>query len=426
MKAFFRLIPKLAALVALAVLTGFVLLLLAYMLPVAPIEENVTKSADIFRREGTYPITDIMGVDTRLDNYTDALMLLSASYRGEESPLEKTLKVYRYASPVSDDPAITLVAHYGDGAEVSTTAYERYWHGYLITLKPLLSLLDYGQIRALNMVLVGAVTLCLLYLMYIRGISGYILPLVISLLILDPTAIVRSLQYSTIYYISILASCYLLFKLEWLTKQKDRLPLLFAAVGCVTSFFDLLTWPLASFGLPFCIFLASDKRDAGKHLRLMLLCLVSWSVGYGGMWAGKWLVAAAFGDTGAVKTALTIAFFRSSMADEAGYAFSYLDVLKRNLMHMIAPAALAALIYVIAALMLQRRRHGTGAGNGTWSNGLAVRTVLALLPFFWYLALGNHSYVHHWFTYRELGISAFALLSMLPPLPFGIKPKQKP
>ena len=91
MKAFFRLIPKLAALVALAVLTGFVLLLLAYMLPVAPIEENVTKSADIFRREGTYPITDIMGVDTRLDNYTDALMLLSASYRGEESPLEKTL-----------------------------------------------------------------------------------------------------------------------------------------------------------------------------------------------------------------------------------------------------------------------------------------------------------------------------------------------
>ena len=88
MKTFFRIIPKLAVLVTLSAITGFLLLILVYLLPTAPMEENVTASVEIFRREGTYPVTDIMGVDTRLDNFTDALMLLSASYPGEENALE--------------------------------------------------------------------------------------------------------------------------------------------------------------------------------------------------------------------------------------------------------------------------------------------------------------------------------------------------
>ena len=143
MKNFFRIIPKLAVLVTLSAITGFLLLILVYLLPTAPMEENVTASVEIFRREGTYPVTDIMGVDTRLDNFTDALMLLSASYPGEENALEKTLKVYRYAVPPETDPVLTLVSHYGDGAAASHTAYERYWHGYLLTLKPALSILNY-------------------------------------------------------------------------------------------------------------------------------------------------------------------------------------------------------------------------------------------------------------------------------------------
>lgn len=264
MKTFLKMIPKLAAVVALSAIAGFLLLILVYLLPTASMEENVAASVEIFRREGTYPVTDIMGVDTRLDNYTDALMLLSASYPGEESALEKALKVYRYTDASNTDPAMALIAHYGDGVEASSIAYERYWHGYLLTLKPALSILDYGQIRTLNAFMLSLCTLWLLSLMYKMGGRNYIPPLLLSLLMLDPLAIARSLQYSTIYYVSILSSSLMLLRLEWLKEARDRLPLFFAAVGCAASFFDLLTWPLASFGIPFCLLLCMDNSHFKK------------------------------------------------------------------------------------------------------------------------------------------------------------------
>lgn len=166
MKAFLKMISKLAALVALSAVTGLLLLILVYFLPTAPMEAHMAESVETFRREGTYPVTDIMGVDTRLDNYTDALMLLSAAYPGVESILEKALKVYRYTDAFDTDPTLTLIAHYGDGMPAETIAYERYWHGYLLTLKPALSVLNYGQIRLFNALMLSLCTLWLLLLMW--------------------------------------------------------------------------------------------------------------------------------------------------------------------------------------------------------------------------------------------------------------------
>ena len=35
--------------------------------------------------------------------------------------------------------------------------------------------------------------------------------------------------------------------------------------------------------------------------------------------------------------------------------------------------------------------------------------VISVFPVVWYLAMKNHSFGHHWFTYRELAISIYAL-----------------
>lgn len=39
--------------------------------------------------------------------------------------------------------------------------------------------------------------------------------------------------------------------------------------------------------------------------------------------------------------------------------------------------------------------------------------LIAIIPFVWYMVLANHSYVHYWFTYRELAIFIFAILVWL-------------
>lgn len=38
---------------------------------------------------------------------------------------------------------------------------------------------------------------------------------------------------------------------------------------------------------------------------------------------------------------------------------------------------------------------------------------VALLPFVWYVLLPQHSSVHCWFTYRNMAVSVFAVLSYL-------------
>ena len=42
-------------------------------------------------------------------------------------------------------------------------------------------------------------------------------------------------------------------------------------------------------------------------------------------------------------------------------------------------------------------------------NLLISFAMISVFPAVWYLALKNHSFVHHWFTYRELAISIYAI-----------------
>ena len=109
------------------------------------------------------------------------------------------------------------------------------------------------------------------------------------------------------------------------------------------------------------------------------------------------------------------------MADEAGYAFRYLDVLKLNLDHLVSPAGAAALAYILLVMLLGLKSPGAGRNRtpGRWPGLL----LLAALPLLWYKLMGNHSYVHHWFTYREMAVSVFALLCMATP-PYLVKKKR--
>ena len=59
-----------------------------YALPEGQIGEHLESSARTLEREGTYP--RMFGrIDGILDNWTDSIMLLSASYNGPETVLEK-------------------------------------------------------------------------------------------------------------------------------------------------------------------------------------------------------------------------------------------------------------------------------------------------------------------------------------------------
>ena len=127
---------------------GTLLLCGAYALPTGPIDENVRKSAEILEKEGTYPSLFSWCLST-LDNFTDSYMLLEAADPTEEPLLHRAL--LNRPGVGSRDPRKALTDHYLGGEPFPEgTGYTRYWHGYQIWLKPLLSVTTYGGIRILN------------------------------------------------------------------------------------------------------------------------------------------------------------------------------------------------------------------------------------------------------------------------------------
>ena len=81
--------------------------------------------------------------------------------------------------------------------------------------------------------------------------------------------------------------------------SNEKAGLLFFIIGGLTSFFDLLTAPLVTLGLPAIVLLLLRKKiNRSGHFKdyvFILLCIsLSWLVGYAIIWVSKWLLASIF------------------------------------------------------------------------------------------------------------------------------------
>lgn len=225
--------------------------------------------------------------------------------------------------------------------------------------------------------------------------------------------------------VALAAMLLLLALTDWL-KKGFRLSLFFTCVGCATSYVDLLTAPLITLGFPLTLLLCLCWRDGARirAKKFLTLCLC-WAVGYGGMWAAKWVLTALLMDPSIFLNAIDAIINRSSMLDESGAAFNYVDMLARNLRY-IKDSPLLYAVFALDALYLALafvRRP-----SGSVVRGAVPFLAAALLPFVWYLLAGNHSYIHSFFTYRALGVTLFASSCLfvslgsrhdLPPFPSG-------
>lgn len=224
MKFLSKTLGKSILLVLSCTMVGLLLLIAVFAIPTDRMEEHVLASAAVFEEEGAYPEFNILGTHSTLDNWTDAIMLLQASYCNDTGLLDRAISVYR-PTIEGENPAQVLVSYYTQGAQTQIISYPRYWHGYLVFLKPLLCVFSYDQIRILNAVFVAVLALLFIAVMYYKKMARYILPYVIALLLIDPFAISQSIQFTTIYYIYTIASIVLLLKQDWLEASVERLAL---------------------------------------------------------------------------------------------------------------------------------------------------------------------------------------------------------
>ncbi len=387
-----------------------------YSLPTEKCIKNLKKSANIYEQEGNRPYWSGKNIfHSQLDNWTDSIMLLIATYPSPKNDIIKSsmMNTYFRGDKLSPADSLVKIANNDKDININKINYSRYWHGYLIILKPLLMFTDVGHIRSFNSYCVLILFFLSILLFYKRLGIFYTLAYFLSIMTLNLVSISMSFQFSSIYYISTLFTILLLLYNDCLL-NKNLLPYFFALIGIFVAFFDFLTYPIVAFGLPF-ITLYLLNRDYVLNIKNSLFLIFSSGFGYLGMWFGKWFTCwlltrynCFLEATNSIKARISI---DSNFTEQNN--ITPLNALCKNILAMFNdPVFIFIFSFILFIIIFNYIKNKKITINFSWKT-LFFYISLMLIPIFWLIITSGHSQIHFWFTYRNLSISVFAFLCLL-------------
>lgn len=390
------------------ILVGYLLLIIVQFIPISPISKNVENSQELLMLQGDYPASFDSFMKPMNLNDGINIQSLVLNNRGFVSD-EFTSKIM-----LSTAASGTGLPAYK--AALDTNGYSRYWHGYLVFLKPLLYFFTYHQICIINYIVLGGLLVWLTILLFQAYGKNMTVAFLLSLFMVWPFIIPRCLQYCTMAYTTLIALIVLLKSRKKWENNPSYLSRFILIVGMCTSYVDLLTFPIVSYGMCMVVVLAGlkNKSSVDKILYTITYGFI-WSIGYVGMWAGKWILGTFVLGKDVIREAIAQIFFRASgTIEESGETvISGIKAILVNLSTysniLFLIAILAMLLYLIYSLVKYRHRISLSIEEGIpyW--------LLMVLPFIWYAVFKNHSYIHSMFTYRALAVSWFSgIYSLFP------------
>jgi len=390
-----------------SIIIGTLIMVIVYLFPTSSIKDNISESMDVLIEEDHYPYL-IEGYSSfRLDNFTDVIMLNTAMYDGTESAVYKAMLNPRYAYTDKSMIESLNMAMKGD-PDFKISKYPRYWHGYLVFLKPMLTFLNYKEIKILNLYIQYILVLIDLLLIYEKKGKKYALALAITVLVMNPIAISLSMQFSSVYYIT-LTSILVLIKYDtWFMKNEERLPYLFMFSGIMIAFFDLLTYPITACGLLLITYLMVFEENWKRQLVKVLSYTASWFLGYIGMWSGKWIMSWILTGYNTLENALAKVLIRtgSSVNNEK---VTLLDSIYSNLKELIN-VPVFCLAFAVCFLIVWDIFYRKVRIEIKKIVVVIPTMIVSIYPFIWYGFIKNHSVIHGWYAYRGLAVFVCGLL----------------
>ena len=393
-----------------SVIMGTVLLCMVYLLPTGSMKEHLKQDMQELNAEGMYPSfseyhsQDYYFNSWTLDNYTDALMLGTAVFDSDAPLLDKAMQAYHpyFADSIS---SIDHLNGYLNDGNCDSVSYARYWHGYLVFLKPLLCITDYLMLRTYNRIFQYVLMLALAVVLVRRCSWKCILPMAAAFAFLGPGFIGYSMQYSTMFYVSMTAVSILGLCHRRLKGQ--ALIYYFFIVGIVTNYLDFLTYPALGLGLLLVLLAMINQREkAATNIFNTVCCSVAWGLGYGGMWIGKWAICSLILHNNQIADSFANVIIRSG-SEVYGQTISRISAILVNIemskeklpLNML----LIGLIIIAVIAVWQWRKY-----MKTFAGYAANLFIIAMIPFVWYPVLCNHSYEHVWMVHRLLAVTIAA------------------
>ena len=372
----------------------FVSMTLVYCIPTSWIQGNVEKSIEVLEGEGEYPMYFFYRHSAIIDIHTDKLMY------------ESLIQNRDYYNPIQ--------------AAMSINQYPRYWHGYQLLLRPLTVVFQVQELRYLGMLtfhllffwsawLMAKKTKPLYAMFYVLTVaSGYVVFLPVCF------------QFLTTFLVLFVSLIVLLRRYD----KNKPLPavkwmLYFFVVGMVENFFDFLTYPILTLGIPLVLLLWLRVRDEQADFRsnfwFMFKASLTWFFGYALTWISKWLLSAAILGVRYFWRTMSVVQYRLEGSEEE--PLDRIGTIQRNLKAwlnvqdggVISWSKIALLILIVAVVLIIWRKLKDWKAVGAYLPILFV----AAYPYIWYLVMSNHSQIHYWYTYRAQLVALFAGLVFL-------------
>lgn len=384
----------------------FVSMTLVYCIPISWIQGNVEKSLEVMEGEGEYPMYFFYRHSAIIDIHTDKLMY------------ESLIQNRDYYNPIQ--------------AAMSINQYPRYWHGYQVLLRPLTVVFQVQELRYLGMLtfhllffwsawLMAKKTKPLYAMLYVLTVaSGYVVFLPVCF------------QFLTTFLVLFVSLIVLLSRYD----KNKPLPavkwmLYFFVVGMVENFFDFLTYPILTLGIPLVLLLWLRVRDERTDFRgnfwFMFKASLSWFFGYAPTWISKWLLSAAILGVRYFWRTMSVVQYRLEGSEEE--PLDRIGTIQRNLKAwlnvqdggVISWSKIALVILIVAVVLIIWRKLKDWKTVGAYLPILFV----AAYPYIWYLVMSNHSQIHYWYTYRAQLVALFAGLVFLAAILRERKPEEK-
>ena len=419
-----RLATRAALMLGMCVVGAVALLTLVYCIPTGKIRDNVSTIVKTYEREGVHAFWDGRSKFADLDNWSSILMLEEAFLPPVKGPLRAAMINDRVKS--TDGKGQSLIKGFNLCFQPSVQldaiprlSYGRYWNGYLVWLKPALRLMTPSDIRIVSMFVILLLLFWVSVAAYRRlGIMECVF-LCGAIFILNPISAALCLNYMSVFCISLVAVSTVLCYWEWLS-EKMRFPLFFFLVGCLTSFADLLTFPLAALALPVATFAILSADRGWKSVASVGFMQFMAGAGYALMWASKWIVGTVLTGTNIVADGLSRSAMRfSGEVPGKGYV-SIFQALRNNIavfqshpLKLVLVALLVLSFCWFASNMVRFDRRRIPAAIGL--------VLLAFLPIVWIAIVRQHSFIHAFMVHKIFSVTVFCLLA----IPFVLCPRDR-
>ncbi len=430
-----KIFPLLKLLI-IGIVTAFIcmlLLCLSSLIPREAIKEHSIESAELYYDKELFPMLREQALFLKQDNYADCITNNMIYHIDSTHPISSTLRAAYY------QPVMMNVneAFYNAVKEEQTpnVNYYRYWHGSMLLIRPLLTIMDVNGIRlTLGLLSIGLSIIAAILLIRQKETTLAVAYL-LGLCSVNVVMICFCLEYVTPFLV--LGVVLIVLLLYWSRRnrggsvQTSGVLALFLISGILTAFFDFLTAETITFTVPMTVFLIllyqkNQLRDCKQGMVLVIRNGIVWFGGYAGMFLFKWILTAAVFGREAFVESTQMAALRidgdvtldgTNLGQKATFLERLFGALIRNLAGLfqikngtgygvvlgcilITAILILSIVYLFHMEPIPMKLYGPLA-------------LLALLPYARFLCLSNHAYIHYFFAYRAQLVTVVILIYFL-------------